>query len=300
MNVFISWSGKRSLSHTIAELLKTWLPQVVQRLECFLSSEDIPSGANWLAELFGNLNTCTFGIVCLTREQSAGSPWVYFEAGALATRFERARVCPLLIDLEPADVTGPLAAFQLETATKEGLHRLIRTINTSFPDGSLKPHILDAAFEKYWPDFEAELKRAVATFRARKSAPAAAATHRTTDDITREVLELLREIASGDIPVRVRPTHDPTLHVGKVRLVTEPELWPLILEKVRQERRLISAWLEAGEYLGVQGDTLEVRFPPEQSFAKDFLQSSHFDLLQKVVNSISERPIKLKLTVGRT
>lgn len=42
MKVFISWSGDRS--RAIAEELRYWLPTIVQSLEPFISTQDVPVG----------------------------------------------------------------------------------------------------------------------------------------------------------------------------------------------------------------------------------------------------------------
>jgi len=42
MKVFISWSGE--LSHKVARIFRDWLPNVVQILEPYVSSEDIDKG----------------------------------------------------------------------------------------------------------------------------------------------------------------------------------------------------------------------------------------------------------------
>lgn len=118
MSVFISWSGQNSPSYQVAEALRTWLPKVIQRLPCYMSSHDIEAGALWLNDILTALDGSSIGIICLTRENLA-KPWVHFEAGALAKKIERPRVCSLLIDLAATDVGFPLAAFQTKTFSKE-------------------------------------------------------------------------------------------------------------------------------------------------------------------------------------
>ena len=57
------------------------------------------------------LETCNFGVLCITRE-NLNSPWILFEAGALAESMQDERVIPLLLDLDFKDLSGPLAQFQ--------------------------------------------------------------------------------------------------------------------------------------------------------------------------------------------
>ena len=49
MKIFVSWSG--DFSHAVAKALKDWLPNVIQAVEVFLSSEDIAKGSQWFHEL---------------------------------------------------------------------------------------------------------------------------------------------------------------------------------------------------------------------------------------------------------
>ena len=49
MKVFLSWSGE--LSHKVALAFREWLPNVIQSIEPYVSSEDIDKGARWSAEM---------------------------------------------------------------------------------------------------------------------------------------------------------------------------------------------------------------------------------------------------------
>ena len=81
MKVFISWSGELSLE--VAQLLKRWVKCVLQATEPWLSSEDIAKGSLWSNEINEQLVKTSVGIICVTRE-NATTPWIHFEAGALA------------------------------------------------------------------------------------------------------------------------------------------------------------------------------------------------------------------------
>src|SRR5437588_334187 len=103
-NVFISWSGERS--KYIAACIREWLPNVVQSIRPWFSDDDIGRGARWYSEISRQLEQSNCGILCVTPENQH-SPWLLFEAGALAKRLDKARVCPFLFDLTPTDLTGP-------------------------------------------------------------------------------------------------------------------------------------------------------------------------------------------------
>src|SRR5438046_8383902 len=105
MNVFISWSG--SLSKAFGELLVTWLPDVIQRVKPWLSSQNIDKGSLWPREINEALTT-TLGILCVTQENKH-APWLGFEAGALETGLTEPRRCPLLIDRGKKESEAALA-----------------------------------------------------------------------------------------------------------------------------------------------------------------------------------------------
>ena len=89
MRVFLSWSGERSKSLALA--LKTWLPDVVQRLDPWISAKDIDRGTRWGVELSRELEKTDIGIVCLTPE-NVTAPWILFESGALSKALDKS--CP--------------------------------------------------------------------------------------------------------------------------------------------------------------------------------------------------------------
>ena len=71
----------------------------------------------------------------------------------------------------------------------------------------------------------------------------------------------------------------------------------LRLEAVRQDRKLISAWLEAGALLSVRENEVDLGFPPDQSFAKDFLEGSHLSFLEDVASRLLGRKARVRLQI---
>lgn len=49
MKAFISWSG--DTSKRIAEVLRGWLPTVLQMVEPYFSPDDIAKGAHWQTDI---------------------------------------------------------------------------------------------------------------------------------------------------------------------------------------------------------------------------------------------------------
>lgn len=187
MKVFISWSGK--LSHQIAQALSDWIPMVIQRVDPFLSSEDIQKGAVWFDEIGSQLEMTDFGILCLTPE-NLNKPWIMFEAGALSKKVGKAWVVPLLIDLTPMNLTPPLSLFNAAGVAKQDIYKLLQTINTQTED-KLKDKQLEALFDSMWPQLEAKFQEAQATAKA-ESPEATKAPERTTADLVEELLVLTR------------------------------------------------------------------------------------------------------------
>src|SRR5437868_1334763 len=126
VDVMLSWSGP--VSRQVALALREWLPKVIQNVQPFMSEEDIPKGAQWLAKLQDALSRAKFGIICLSPD-NLGSPWLHFEAGAIWKALPESRVCPLLFQIERAtDVRPPLGVFQMVVSAqnKEETLRLLR------------------------------------------------------------------------------------------------------------------------------------------------------------------------------
>lgn len=153
MKVFISWSGFRSKQ--VATALRDWLPLVLHFTSPWMSDIDIPAGDRWSAEIGEQLQDTHFGIICLTKENLA-SPWVLFEAGALAKSLSSGAVCPYLLDLDISDIGGPLSQFQAKKANKDETYELIQSINQR----AEKPRPtkqLEILYEDLWPRLDAKL-----------------------------------------------------------------------------------------------------------------------------------------------
>jgi TIR domain len=150
MRVFISWSGEPSRS--VAGALRDWLPMVVQHVQPWMSEQDIQIGARWNDQLAVELERSDFGIICLT-SSNQDSPWLIFEAGALAKHLKVARVVPLCIDLSPVAVEGPLSAFQGVSFSEDGMRRLVHDVSAVRRKPISKEQV-DKLFDAMWPSLE--------------------------------------------------------------------------------------------------------------------------------------------------
>lgn len=149
MQLFISWS--KSTSRQFGELLRFWLPEVIHQVKPWMSNEDIDKGQRWNHELTQKLASADEGIVCVTQDNSR-EPWLNFEAGVLSKALESS-VRPILLDVAPAELTGPLASFQLTSATDiNDMKRLVRSLNQRCAE-PLDENRLIRSFERTWADF---------------------------------------------------------------------------------------------------------------------------------------------------
>lgn len=150
MKIFISWSGERS--QALAMALRDWLPLVLHYAEPWLSEADVAAVDRWAQAVAKELEASNFGIICVTPE-NVGSPWVLFEAGALAKSMQGAKVIPLLFNLGIGDITGPLAQYQAKKVEKSGLGEVIQSLNSG-KDQSIPEARAKQLFEALWPEFE--------------------------------------------------------------------------------------------------------------------------------------------------
>ncbi|MBV9868437.1 MAG: toll/interleukin-1 receptor domain-containing protein [Abitibacteriaceae bacterium] len=191
MKVFLSWSGARSKA--VAELLRDWLPDVIQSVEPWLSANDIEKGSRWSREIAQQLEASKVGIFCMTHE-NLNARWLLFEAGAIS-KAKDARACTFLLDIRPADIEPPLSEFQHTTCTKEDVFHLLSTINKAIErdgqDGerSLPDARLNSVFDRAWPELESKLKVIAENVTNEASAPI-----RTDRAILEEVLDGVRNL----------------------------------------------------------------------------------------------------------
>lgn len=183
MRVFISWSGARSKKVALA--LHTFISDVLQATDPWVSDRDIAAGSKWDTAISVELGSARFGVVCVTPENQTSS-WLNFEAGALAHAFSRERVCPFAFDMSVTDIKPPLGQFNACAATKDGARRLIEAINRVLGEQGLLPKSLDRTFERCWPDLARDLD-------AVESDEPIAPSPRSERELLEEILEIVRQ-----------------------------------------------------------------------------------------------------------
>lgn len=202
MKVFISWSGE--LSHRIALHLKEWLPVVLPFVDAWVSSEDIPKGTRWGAELATQLEGTDSGIVCLV-PGNLNESWLNFEAGALSKSVVKARVHPFLFGLDPRELVGPLGQFQATRFSKDDVRKLVKAFNSEAGAAALAADRIDRSFDVCWPDLERRLTplstEVDVTFPAPGKADSAKSESSGTA-LTAEELAVLRAVANAEDGLR--------------------------------------------------------------------------------------------------
>ena len=186
MKCFISWSGEKSL--IVADALRQWLNDVNNNVETWMSAKDIDAGARWNREIQDRLTSSHFGVICLTRE-NMNSPWILFEAGAIAKTITDTFVCPYLIDLSPSEIAkGPLTQFQAKRANEKETWELVSSVNRVLKDQSRQEDNLKRAFNLWWPNLKSVLDTLPENNRRTEHI-------RSIDEMIEEILEIVRGLS---------------------------------------------------------------------------------------------------------
>jgi hypothetical protein len=221
----------------VAELLRGWLPSVIQAVDPWLSASDTEKGARWLERISSELEDASLGILCLTRS-NLGSPWLLFETGALSHKVGSRYVCPFLLGLEPTELTFPLAQFQATRATEEDVYALLTTINTALGPEGLSGAGLAEAFRMWWPKLKAGLDSI-----KEESSDSPEKPLRSDRELLEETLELVRGIQKRLLPLPL-----PTIRRPKATLVSCPSCGQRSLRLGDDEPRCSKcSWSESSE-----------------------------------------------------
>jgi hypothetical protein len=193
LDIFISWSG--SLSKKISETIREWIPCVVQAAKPYYTPDDIAKGQRWSTEIATKLELAQIGIFILTPE-NIKAPWIMFEAGAISKNIGSASVCPILFNVSPTDIQGPLLQFQCVTYSQSEFYKLIQAINQKLADKCLDDSTLRNSFNKWWPELEEKIAAILLSSTEDSSANSESpSSKRSERDILEEILKLSRRTA---------------------------------------------------------------------------------------------------------
>jgi hypothetical protein len=133
-----------------------------------------------------------YGLLCVTAE-NVNAPWLLFEAGALSKYVNDSRVVPIILDLKPTDIKGPLTQFQGINASEADIYKLVTKINKAVSDTGEKGvelPVLDQSFKLWWPQLREAIDAIPAVIAdVRKS-------ERSQQEIVEEILTLVRKMDS--------------------------------------------------------------------------------------------------------
>jgi hypothetical protein len=228
MKIFISWSGQ--LSKNLAEVFRQWLPGVIQAVKPYYSPDDISKGSRWNTEISQELDSSKVGIICLTKE-NLEAPWIMFEAGALSKNIDKSKLCPILFEVEPSEIEGPLVQFQAAKFSKDEIRKLMKMINSELGENSLAPDVLDNVLEMWWPILKEKVDKVLKDTIIDKKK-----TSRSERDILEEILELTRssliqrDRLRGDVHISIGAIRD--LIESYLKLVNEVESFAGVLNTI--------------------------------------------------------------------
>jgi len=159
--IFICWSENNSKK--IASAVKDCLEKDIFKnceIDCFFSEKSIASGEDWYREIENTLKKCAYGIICITRENFS-APWIFFEAGAIATR--KVPIIPLLtharfdyLDRTPISVKQGIDLLKEDKFCKmiSDINKKMKLVNY---DESLLEAVSKAAYSKLMETLREEI-----------------------------------------------------------------------------------------------------------------------------------------------
>ncbi|MBE7495163.1 MAG: toll/interleukin-1 receptor domain-containing protein [Verrucomicrobiaceae bacterium] len=171
MNTYLSWSGEDS--RKAASALRRVISEVAPNTIVFSGWEDIKAGEHWQRAMIEQLQQADMALFFIT-PSNLHSPWIHFEAGAIVGR--GLPIVPILVGVQPSQLSGPLNAYQSVSTSQESLSRLLIHLGGTpsrvaeavpalsrdlaliahTPTGSTSTEASSAAFDKAW---EQELQK---------------------------------------------------------------------------------------------------------------------------------------------
>ncbi|MEV7856478.1 TIR domain-containing protein [Streptomyces sp. NPDC088183] len=275
MKVFLSWSGARS--KRTAEALRSWLPDVLQYINPWLSSVDIAAGRRGVRQIFDELSETNFGVICVTPENQT-SPWVNFEAGSIAKQVDEGYVVPFLIGMKTTELVSPLSQFQaIAGDNKDDVQKLLFDINETSGSLAIPRERLERAFQRSWPEFEDSM-RSVSEISSKDTL--SNKVHRSEADMTEEILLIARQLDHRMAEIeRYAPRMDGTArrHPREIRRISEEKFIASSFAKIGWEA-IRSSW--EGESVVIVSQN---KMGSSQSISLDFIERLAKSLGREVV-----------------
>lgn len=190
MSVFVSWSSPAN--QKIGRAVREFVSEVLGTDSVFMSDEDIEPGEKSLEEIDAALKRSTAALVIVSAT-SARDPWLNFEAGAMGVRLEKAKVIPILLDLDFSQLIQPLAQFQgIRFDNREKFSQMLRVLNNQRGESRIKSETLNIVFDTKWNAFIETVQREIDA----NAKPEDAAALPDESDKIDEILSTLRRMTS--------------------------------------------------------------------------------------------------------
>ncbi|MEZ7006859.1 toll/interleukin-1 receptor domain-containing protein [Streptomyces sp. AD55] len=239
IKIFLSWSGERSKQ--TAEVLRSWLPDVLQYIDPWLSSVDISAGRRGVREITDELSETDFGIICVTPENQS-STWINFEAGALSKQVDGGYVVPFLVGMKTTDLISPLSQFQAIVGDAKGdVQKLLFDINSASGELAISSERLERALQKNWPEFEDSMRLISETSsRDHRSNTV----YRSEADKTEEILLIARQLDHRVAEIErytLRDAEKPRMPSREIRRISEEKFIASSFAKIGWEA-VRSSW----------------------------------------------------------
>ena len=235
MKIFISWSGE--LSRQLGSIIREWLPNVLQAVKPYFTPSDIEKGSKWESEISQQLEASNFCLIVMTRE-SLKSNWIPFEAGAISKHIDRSKICPIVFDIQPSDIEGPLSRFQATKFSETEMAALLVSVNTSAGEAAVSSDVLKAAFKVWWPILEQKVSEVLASSPIAQHKEGA----RTAESLLEETLRLTRTISiqQEELATRLSSTdlYAQIAYDNSNRALGHPPMVPMTEDNLRMIRAL--------------------------------------------------------------
>lgn len=104
---------------------------------------------------------------------------------------------------------------------------------------------------------------------------------------------------AAPVPVAAKPPENaPKLPPADDSPLDGARIWRELIPKIKSQRPLITAWVQAGRFLSADDGTLRIGFPPDQKMVVESLgKPNNRKFLETLLGELAGRPVSLKLEV---
>lgn len=143
----------------MARSFRRWLKKILPGCEVWMSDHSIGKGTIWRTEIAKSIRDHWFGVLFLTQKNKS-SEWILFEAGGLYKGLSKARIAPLLIDLQDSQLDPPLSMFECTALSQKGdMLKLVQEINRKRGRKKIRNAELQNRFDANWYQFASGIRR---------------------------------------------------------------------------------------------------------------------------------------------